>query len=324
MKRIISLIISSAFILTAVCFTMTGAKKAENDYIKYAEFNVTYPALEKALNIDIESQNEEIKINWIDLLAYIGAKYGGNFDNYNPEDIDKAAEALRSGKSIDEIAREIKYYKYYHEVYQAVLGGFVGNYTEYSYDNNGNIIKNELYGLKVYSPLAKGFAFSHYDDFGAVRTYGYTREHLGHDMICSTGTPVIAVEDGIIEAVGWNQYGGWRIGIRSNDKKRYYYYAHLRQNRPFHCNLKEGMKVSAGDVIGYAGRTGYSTKENINNIETPHLHFGMELIFDESQKECDNEIWINLYSITLLLEKHKSSVTRNNDTKEFFSARQSE
>ena len=42
--------------------------------------------------------------------------------------------------------------------------------------------------------------------------------------------------------------------------------------------------VQAGDVIGYLGRTGYSRKENANNIRTPHLHFGLQLIFDESQK----------------------------------------
>ena len=72
------------------------------------------------------------------------------------------------------------------------------------------------------------------------------------------GTPVIAVESGYVEALGWNQYGGWRIGIRSFDKKRYYYYAHLRQNYPFQAELKEGDVVTAGDVIGYLGHTGYS------------------------------------------------------------------
>ena len=61
--------------------------------------------------------------------------------------------------------------------------------------------------------------------------------------------------------------------------------------------------VNAGDVIGYVGRTGYSTTENVNNINTSHLHFGLELVFDESQKESDNEIWIDLYAITKLLQK---------------------
>ena len=38
-------------------------------------------------------------------------------------------------------------------------------------------------------------------------------------MMGQVGTPVIAVESGYVEALGWNQYGGWRIGIRSFDKK---------------------------------------------------------------------------------------------------------
>ncbi len=49
--------------------------------------------------------------------------------------------------------------------------------------------------------------------------------------------------------------------------------------------------MQAGQVIGYVGHTGYSTEENVNNIQIPHLHLGLELIFEESQKESDNEIW---------------------------------
>ena len=88
------------------------------------------------------------------------------------------------------------------------------------------------------------------------------------------------------------------------------YTSHLRQNRPYQVDLTEGKVVNAGDVIGYVGRTGYSTTENVNNINTSHLHFGLELIFDESQKECDNEIWIDLYAITKLLQKHQSETFR--------------
>ena len=136
--------------------------------------------------------------------------------------------------------------------------------------------------------------------------------------MAATGTPVIAVESGVVEIMGWNQYGGWRIGIRSFDGKRYYYYAHLRQNRPFHPDLCEGKTVNAGDVIGYVGRTGYSATENTNGIETSHLHYGMQLIFDESQKEGPNEIWIDMYAITKLLQKHQSAVYRVAATKEFY------
>ena len=128
------------------------------------------------------------------------------------------------------------------------------------------------------------------------------------DLLGSLGTPIIAVEGGTVEALGWNRYGGWRVGIRSHDRKRYYYYAHLRKDRPYAPGLREGDTVQAGDVIGFMGRTGYSDTENVNNIETVHLHFGLQLIFDESQKDCDNEIWIDVYDIVELLSRHRSSV----------------
>ena len=126
----------------------------------------------------------------------------------------------------------------------------------------------------------------------------------------SQGTPIIAVEGGVIEAMGWNRYGGWRIGIRSFDSKRYYYYAHLQKDHPFVQGLEEGMTVQAGDIIGFMGRTGYSDKENVNNIQTVHLHFGIQLVFEESQKECNSEIWIDVYDIVRLLSDHRSSVRK--------------
>lgn len=128
---------------------------------------------------------------------------------------------------------------------------------------------------------------------------------------------MIAVESGIVEAMGWNQYGGWRLGIRSFDKKRYYYYAHLRKNYPYQSGLKEGSPVQAGDVIGYLGRTGYSSKENTNNIDEPHLHFGIQLIFDESQKEGNNEIWIDCYELSKFLRLNQSLTAKTEGTKEW-------
>ncbi|MBQ8134450.1 MAG: M23 family metallopeptidase [Clostridia bacterium] len=317
MKKLISLFLAAFLISCTTVICLTGASAKDDDFIKYAEFNVTYPALKKAMELDINSQQEDVRLDWIEILSYLGAKYGGDFTHYNDKDINEIADKLKNGESIESLTNNMKYYPYYHEVYTAVLGGMLGEYTEYS-ENGGSVISEKKYGLKAYSPIAKTFPYSHYDDFGASRTYGYNRNHLGHDMMCAVGTPIICVEDGIVECMGWNQYGGWRIGIRSLDKKRYYYYAHLRQNRPYQCDIHEGMKVSAGEVIGYAGRTGYSTQENVNNIETPHLHWGVELIFDESQKECDNEIWIDLYALTQLLEEHKSETVRVAETKEYY------
>lgn len=319
-KKYTSVILISVLIL-GMLPVLTGVSKGDKkDFIKYAEFNVCCSALEKALEYDISTHknDEKVKIDWVQVLAYLGAKYGGDFKQYKEEDLEQIVSRLKNGDKIKDIAKTMKYYDYYYRVYSAVLGGFTGWYNTEAEDENGKITKVKDYGLCVFSPIAKGFPFSHYDDFGTGRSYGYKRKHLGHDLMAATGTPVIAIETGTVEIMGWNQYGGWRIGIRSLDKKRYYYYAHLRQNRPFNPSIKEGAVVNAGEVIGYVGRTGYSTTENTNNIDASHLHLGMELIFDESQKECDNEIWVDLYAVVTLLEKHKSTVYRVNETKEFY------
>lgn len=65
------------------------------------------------------------------------------------------------------------------------------------------------------------------------------------------------------------------------------------------------------------GHTGYSTKENVNNIDTTHLHWGLQLIFDESQKEGNNEIWIDIYPLTRFLAKHTQAAVKVEGTKEW-------
>ena len=297
--------------ILCLCAFSVGAVNAKDDIIKYAEFNVTYEALSKAAELDIESHGTDTELNCVELLAFLGAKYGGDFSKYKSADMLSVADRLKSGEKMSDITADMKYYNYYFEVYNAVLGEFIGNFSEGTQSET-------VYGLKVFSPIAATFPYSDFDDFGASRSYGYKRLHLGHDLMAATGTPDIAIESGTVECLGWNQYGGWRIGIRSFDKKRYYYYAHLRQNRPYHADLETGAVVAAGDVIGYVGRTGYSAEENTNGIEVSHLHLGLQLIFDESQKECDNEIWVDLYAITKLLQRHKSEVYRVAQTKEFY------
>ena len=73
--------------------------------------------------------------------------------------------------------------------------------------------------------------------------------------------------------------------------------------------------MTAGDVIGYMGHTGYSKKENTNNIDEIHLHFGIQLIFDESQKDGNCEIRINPYQLTRFLKSHPSEAAKKGDSK---------
>ena len=61
----------------------------------------------------------------------------------------------------------------------------------------------------------------------------------------------------------------------------------------------------------------HDTSENVNGMTRPHLHFGIQLIFDESQAE-ENEIWINAYEIVRLLSQNKATVERDEESKEYY------
>ena len=314
-------LISSATIPPSAVSCAATAQAGEGekkDYIKWVDFNVPCEAMKKAIALDILSQDQTVKIDFIELLSCLAAQNGNNFSAYKDKQLDEIAERLNAGMTLIDLTENLKYYSYYYDCLSAVLSGIVGAYEIEVPDESGDGKHWETrYGIKAFSPIAKNFPYSHYDDFGKRRSYGFSRPHLGNDLLGQVGTPIIAVESGVIEALGWNQYGGWRIGIRSFDNKRYFYYAHLRKNFPYRKDLKIGSVVNSGDVIGYLGRTGYSIKENVNNITASHLHFGMQLIFDESQKECNSEIWINVYEIVRLLENKRSEVVKNLETKDY-------
>ena len=271
--------------------------------IRWVDFQVPYESLKYAMEQDIATYEQEKHISWIDALALAACRTGGSC---GLSSVKKAVVELKGEKSPEELlGATYKYYDYYHEAFSAALGGLLGSYA---ISVNGQW--KAAYGLKAFSPIAEGYGYSHCSDFGASRSFGFARKHLGNDLMGALGTPIVAVEGGVVEAMGWNRYGGWRVGIRSFDSKRYYYYAHLQKDKPFAPGLQEGDIVQAGDLIGFMGRSGYSDKENVDNIETVHLHFGMELIFDESQKECNSEIWIDVYQIVRLLSEHRSSIKK--------------
>ena len=291
------------WILFVLILAMLPWPSARAETIKWVDFQIPYESLQYAMNVDVETKEQEKHISWIDVFALAACRTGGKCGLAS---VKKAVKDLKGDKSPQEFLGDTyKYYSYYHEAYSAVLGGLLGSY---SVEINGEW--KSAYGLKAFSPIAAGYGYSHCSDFGNSRSFGFARKHLGNDLMGGLGTPIVAVEGGIVEAMGWNRYGGWRIGIRSFDSRRYYYYAHLQKDKPFAEDMYVGKIVQPGDVIGFMGRTGYSDKENVNNIETVHLHFGMQLVFDESQKECNSEIWIDVYPIVRLLSQHRSSVEK--------------
>lgn len=290
-------------IFLCILLIVSLAMPAQAEPIKWVDFGVPYESLKYAMEQDIATFEQEKHIGWIEALALSASRTGGKC---GLSSVKKAVSDLKGKQSALELLGESgKYYDYYHEAYTAALGGLLGSYA---IEVDGQW--KAQYGLKAFSPVAAGYGYSHCSDFGMSRSFGFARKHLGNDLMGSLGTPIVAVEGGVVEAMGWNRYGGWRVGIRSFDSKRYYYYAHLQKDHPFADGLQVGDLVSAGDLIGFMGRTGYSDKENVNNIETVHLHFGLQLVFDESQKECNSEIWIDVYNIVRLLSEHRSSVRK--------------
>ncbi|MBQ7950382.1 MAG: M23 family metallopeptidase [Clostridia bacterium] len=274
---------------------------AKNDP-KWVEMNIPSSILYQAISMDIQSRTKEERIDFIEILSYVAAKHGGNFQAVKAADLKQAVAVLKESHPTD-----LKLFSYYLTAYNAIMGGWVGEYESTVKHPDGHEETVMKYGLKIRHPVKGGYSDS--DDFGNKRSYGFQRKHQGHDFFTSTGVPVAAMEDGVVEVLGWNRYGGWRVGIRSFDGLRYYYYAHLMKDNPYAKDLQEGQTVKAGQTIGYVGQTGYSFKENVNNIQVPHLHFGIQLIFNEAQKDGNNQIWIDCYQIAKLLLNPPSPVT---------------
>ncbi|MBO5208522.1 MAG: hypothetical protein J6B68_04165 [Lachnospiraceae bacterium] len=181
----------------------------DGNFIKWVDFNVTCEAMGKAYELDVASYKDEVHVDWIELLAYVGARHGGQFDKSCVSELQETADKLQAKETtIAKLTKDMEYYDYYEEAYRAVLGGMVGEFSlEVPVENNVTGENTEtsvsgqtevqqtkewrdFYGLKAFSPIAKGFEYSHYDDFGSARSYGYSRPHLGHDMMGQIGTPI--------------------------------------------------------------------------------------------------------------------------------------
>src|SRR2546430_2505934 len=124
------------------------------------------------------------------------------------------------------------------------------------YDETGKNAKKFL----VPKPVADGNITS---GFGGRNhpLLGYDKMHTGVDWASSTGTPVFAAGNGIIDKVGWE--GGYGKYIRIRHANGYESaYGHMSA---FARGMEQGKKVRQGQVIGYVGSTGLSTGA--------HLHY---------------------------------------------------
>ena len=115
-------------------------------------------------------------------------------------------------------------------------------------------------------------------DWGAPRMrfengrWRQTGTHEGNDVFAELGTPVVSVTGGTIENIGWLFYSGWRVGVRGDDG-RYWFYAHMRRLAP---GLSSGQRVEPGTPVGEVGNTGYGDEVGHRDEFPPHLHLGIQ------------------------------------------------
>jgi peptidoglycan LD-endopeptidase LytH len=101
------------------------------------------------------------------------------------------------------------------------------------------------------------------DSFREMRG-GHVHEAI--DIPAERGTPVLAVDDGVVRKLFTSRYGGFTVYQFDPSETYCYYYAHLDR---YAEGLAEGRLVRQGQRIGYVGTTGNAPPQ------TPHLHFAI-------------------------------------------------
>lgn len=136
---------------------------------------------------------------------------------------------------------------YYHE----------GHY----YDGKGRSLRRAFLRAPLsYRRISSFFSKSRFHP--VLRRY---RAHNGIDYAAPSGTPVSAIADGVVSFKGWKGGYGNFVELRHANSCATGY-GHLRG---FARGLRQGQKVSQGQVIGYVGMTGLATG--------PHLDFSLKL-----------------------------------------------
>lgn len=104
--------------------------------------------------------------------------------------------------------------------------------------------------------------YTYFDDYGAPRGQG---AHEGNDIMADRGTPLVAVDDGVISKMTRTEsgLGGIYIWLKRADGVQYYY-AHMNAIAE---GLEVGSRISVGQVVGSVGNTGDARSG------PPHLHF---------------------------------------------------
>jgi murein DD-endopeptidase MepM/ murein hydrolase activator NlpD len=125
------------------------------------------------------------------------------------------------------------------------------------YDANGAALKRAFLVSPVdFRYITSGFSLARFHPI-----LGLFRKHEGIDYAASTGTPVRAVSDGIVNVAGTSGGYGRLVELRHSNGA-VTRYGHLSL---ITIGLHPGSRVRQGDIIGHVGSSGLATG--------PHLHY---------------------------------------------------
>ena len=85
------------------------------------------------------------------------------------------------------------------------------------------------------------------------------RPHLGTDYAAPTGTPIMAVANGVVTKRSYTKGNGNYVKLK-HDKVYETQYLHMSR---FASGIRPGVRVSQGQTIGYVGQTGLATGPHV-------------------------------------------------------------
>lgn len=136
-----------------------------------------------------------------------------------------------------------------------------------------------------------GYPVFYENSWGDQRNYGGERTHEGCDLMAEEnerGRYVIcSMTDGVVKNIGWLEMGGWRIGIMS-ENGIYYYYAHLNS---YERAFEIGEQITAGQILGRMGDSGYGKEPGTKGKFDVHLHVGIYVTDSKGKERAVNPYW---------------------------------
>lgn len=288
----------------------------ENDSLQDARIfiyeidKISYIKVDFNDSLNISLFSKDIKILEKSIVGVINASLYQTFSDLNISPIlpSKLSEifawqidfyALQSGDSITAFYEElyvdnksvgignVLFAKFLHKG-QPFLAFLFNKDDKFEYfDENGNSLQKEFLKAPLkFNRISSRYSNSRFHPI--LRTY---RPHLGIDYASAIGTPVQSVGDGTVVEVATKNGAGKYVKIKHNSV---YSSAYLHLSK-FGKNVKKGVKIKQGQVIGYVGNSGLSTG--------PHLDF---------------RFWKNGSLVNYLTQKFPSTKSVSNEDLEDF------